>query len=213
MHTSHEENTLTGDSSLIDSGLDSPPPNPLLLFRKWIEQAENIDIPEARGFTLSTADNDGYPSSRILLMKDMDETGIIFLTSGDSAKGHEMKANPHVAGTFWWKETLQQINFKGVVTQLAEDSSDQLFNERNRSAQAVASLGHQSRLLIDEAQLREEVAALVNISDPIARPRDWHGYHCKLHEVEFWLGSKDRFHTRVQYIRTDGEWSHHRLHP
>lgn len=207
------ENTLTGDSSLIQPGFKNPPENPLELFSSWVKQTEDLQIPEARGFTLCTADKEGTPSSRILLMKDFDNTGIIFCTSSLSPKGLEMQENPKVAGTFWWKETLQQINFKGTATSLSESDSDQLFQGRVRSAQAIASFSRQSQPLEDEPDFRKKVESMVESHQAIARPENWSGYHCKFTQVEFWVGSKDRFHERLKYTLDKGVWKKVQLQP
>lgn len=207
------ENTLTGDSSLIQSGFKNPPENPLELFSNWIEQAEDLKIPEARGFTLCTADKKGAPSSRVLLMKDFNEVGLTFCTSSLSPKGLEMHENPKVSGTFWWKETLQQISFKGNVAPMSGADSDQLFQERVRKAQVIARISKQSEPLQDESELRRRVQNMFESHQVIARPESWQGYHCEFTEIEFWVGNKDRFHDRLKYVLDNGVWEKVQLQP
>lgn len=115
-----------------------------------------------------------------------------------------MYENPKVAGTFWWKETLQQINFKGTVTPMSETDSDQLFQGRVRSAQSIASMSQQSQPFKDESELRRRVQNMLESNQIIALPENWQGYHCEFTEVEFWLGSNDRFHKLLKYKLNNG---------
>ena len=130
--------TLTGDPTLVKSGFDSPPNDPLILFKKWLEAADSLQVKEPRGLVLSTVDAAGRPSSRVIVIKELDDTGIIFSTSSESAKGKDLKLNPWVAGTLWWRETMQQINIQGRLRVLSDKKSDEIFHQRIREAKAIA---------------------------------------------------------------------------
>jgi dihydrophenazinedicarboxylate synthase len=205
--------TLTGNHSIVDSGFDAPPSNPMLLFKQWLNQADVLKISEPRGFVLSTVDNSGKPSSRVVLLKDLDDKGIIFSSSSLSQKGKDLSSNPIVSGTLWWRETMQQINFAGAVTILPDDMSDAIFNERTMEAKAVASISIQSDIMRDEQLIRAAVTSLIKADKPISRPKTWHAYHIKIDSIEFWLGSADRFHNRLHYDLKAGIWHHHKLQP
>ena len=204
--------TLTGDPTLVKAGFDSPPQQPMELFTSWLNQVQDI-VPEPMGFVLSTTNLNYQPSSRVLVMKSHDDTGIIFATSSKSVKGVEMENNPKVSGNMWWKETLQQISFKGTVRKLPTEESDEIFSKRKRSAQALANVVTQSETMDDENSLKEEVNTLIATERDIARPQAWHAYHLDIDEIEFWQGSPDRFHKRLKYTKENEQWIHERLHP
>jgi pyridoxamine-phosphate oxidase len=205
--------TLTGNPNIIDSGFDAVPANPMLLFRQWLNSAESIKISEPRGFVLSTVDKYGKPSSRVVLLKDLDDKGIIFSSSSLSQKGQDLSSNPVTSGTLWWRETMQQINFSGSVSILPDDMSDTIFSERSLEAKAVASISIQSNVMRDEQLIRAAVASLIKADKPISRPKTWHAYIIVIESIEFWLGNVDRFHNRLRYDLKDGIWQHHKLQP
>jgi len=205
--------TLTNNPALVDPGFDAPPQNPLVLFKKWMEDAVKAGVNEPRGMVLSTVDASYRPSSRVVMLKDYDEQGLIFGTSQESTKGKDLEVNPYAAGTFWWHETLQQINVQGKVTRLSKERSEELFHARTREAQAVAAISIQSAPLTDEETLKDEVLNLMHKKDIIERPVGWHAYHLILDSIEFWHGGKDRLHKRLRYDLINGTWHHQNLQP
>ena len=205
--------TLTGNPDLTDSGFASPPLNPFDLLNYWLIEADRLQIPEPRALVLSTVNTSGAPSSRVVLMKSFDETGVTFGTSSFSQKIKDIDENPQVAGTLWWQKTMQQINFKGTVSKMDAALSDKMFLERTREAQAVAALSHQSKALMNEDDLRCAIEQLIANNTPITRPDTWHAYHITITSIEFWYGSQDRFHKRLCYDLMDGTWTHQFLQP
>lgn len=205
--------TLTGNSSLIDPGFDSPPGNPLLLLKQWLDKAEELKVLEPRGFVLATVDKLGHPSSMVVLLKDLDDKGVIFSCSSISQKGRDLADKPFASGTLWWRETMQQVNFSGSVTILPDDISDAVFNDRTIEAKAVAVTSSQSELMDNEANLRAEVIKLIEMSKPIYRPKTWNAYHVLIHKIEFCHGSLDRFHRRLRYNLVNKNWQYHKLQP
>ncbi|MBX9977038.1 MAG: pyridoxal 5'-phosphate synthase [Alphaproteobacteria bacterium] len=205
--------TLSGDPTLIDAGLDDPPSHPLVLLKKWMKEAESLCIREPKGLVLSTVDKRGRPSSRVVLLKKIDDRGIIFATSSESAKGRDLAMHPFASGNLWWRETMQQVNFEGSVTRLSEEESDAIFKERPRTAQAVAALTQQSTIMHNESELKDKIAELIALKDPILRPQHICAYHIAPESMEFWLGSHDRFHKRLRYDMKDGSWQWQRLQP
>lgn len=146
--------TLTGDPKLVNPGFDAPPTNPLLLFQKWLEEAEKLSIQEPRALILSTVNASGQPSSRVVFLRDCDERGVIFATGQTSAKGKDLALNSWAAGTLWWRETLQQINFQGQAFPLSNERSDELFQSRTREAQSVAVISKQSAPLTQDRGIK-----------------------------------------------------------
>lgn len=206
--------TLTGNPNLVaDSGLDFPPQNPLELLRLWFDAALTLNVCEPYGMTLATVDSDGHPSTRVVLLKDFDERGLFFATSAESNKGKDLEGNPWAACTLWWRESVQQINCKGRVRKLSDIESDEMFKERTRSAQAVASVSKQSALLENEKLLRDQASELIVKKAEIDRPKSWYGYVLELTCIEFWHGSADRFHKRLRYNLVNGCWNCARLQP
>ena len=206
--------TLTGNPNLVgDSGINAPPKDPIELLRTWFDTAIRLNVCEPYGITLATVDVLGRPSTRVVLLKGFDERGFLFATSAESAKGRDLAVNQHAACNLWWRETMQQINCQGCVRKLSKAESDEMFKDRVRAAQVIASASKQSAALLDEKALREHVNDLIVTQTEIQRPDSWHGYVLELTSIEFWRGSQDRFHKRLRYDLVDGGWQHQRLQP
>ena len=208
-----EAKTLTGNPDLVNSGFDFPPDNPLDLLQSWLHTADLLKISEPRGLVLSTINRQNAPSSRVVLLKTIDENGVTFASSEISQKGRDLQSNPIAAGTLWWRETMQQINFQGTVTKLANNISDNIFKERPPAAQAVATISMQSAPMTNEQKLRTEVSKLLAQPERMSRPKTWHAYHIEIETIEFWHGSKDRFHHRLRYELKNKIWEHLKLQP
>lgn len=205
--------TLTGDASLVLPEFDDPPRDPLALLRTWWDAAVDRGLREPFAATLATVDEHGDPRTRTVLVKDLDADGLLFGSSTTSRKGRHLATHPRAALTFFWRETLQQVNVTGSVQVLPDDVSDALFARRTRAAQAATAASRQSRPLPSEADLRAEAARLVDADGPVVRPADWTAYRVVPDAVEFWYGSPDRLHRRLQYVRTGTTWQPLRLQP
>lgn len=205
--------TLGGEIALDLPEFDEPPDDPIALLRQWIEVASRRDIRELMALVLATVDRALNPSSRVVLVKELDDRGLVFTTHHNSRKGRDIAAVGRAAGTLYWRETLQQVNLAGPVERLGGDASDSLFAERPVAAQATAAVSHQGERLEDPAALREKAEALAARGAPVERPPGWGGYRLVPDRIEFWHGSTDRLHRRLYYAREGGAWSHHRLQP
>lgn len=205
--------TLTGNPELVNPGFDLPAANPMHLLQQWLNIAEHLKIIEPRGLILSTINAFGQLSSRVVLLKTVDNHGVVFTSSTRSKKGLDLENNPIAAGTIWWKETIQQINFYGSVTKLSPEVSNKFFEERTPEAQAVTALSIQSAPMENELKLRASVTELAGKSEKIIRPPHWVAYHIAIETIEFWHGSNDRFHNRLRYDLKDGTWHHQKLQP
>lgn len=205
--------SLNGDDALILPEFDDPPRDPIKLFGRWLEMAEAYGVTEPYAFVLSTAGGGGRPSSRIVLLKEISDSGLIFGTSMLSRKGREMTGNAWVSAAFHWRETVQQVTSTGRVTVLDERRSDRFFAERPRGAQAAAAVSHQSSTLLDEAELTRQAEHVAMMKETIPRPPGWRACEIELHSIEFWHGRGDRLHRRLEYERGDNGWSHRRLQP
>lgn len=208
------QNTLTGNPDLVNTRFfDIPPLNPLDLLKEWVDTADLLKISEPLGLVLSTINLFNQPSSRVVLLKKVDDTGVIFCSNESSQKIRDSDSNPYVAGTLWWRETMQQINFSGYLEQLPADISDQLFSERTIEAQATSVVSSQSSPMIDEDTLKNSINLLVQQNKSIARPKTWNAYHIHIESVEFWLGSSTRMSRRLRYDLLNESWSYKKLQP
>jgi dihydrophenazinedicarboxylate synthase len=204
--------TLSGDATLRLPEFEAPPPDPLPLLDRWLALADERSVREPRALALATADLEGRPSNRIVLLKRV-VPAPLFAFSALSRKGRELEANPRAAGTLYWRETMQQVVFEGPVAKLSEGASDELFAERPPTGQATTVASSQGAPLEDPDRLREAAAKLAARDQPLRRPADWFGYRLDPDLVEFWHGSPDRLHRRLLYVKEGARWTNRRLQP
>jgi dihydrophenazinedicarboxylate synthase len=204
--------TLSGDPTLVLPEFEAPPEDPLPLLDRWLRLADEKGVREPRALALATADAEGRPSNRTLLLKQV-TPALIFAGSYESRKGRDLAVNPRAAGTLYWRETLQQIVVEGPVRKLSEAESDALFAERPAAGQATTVASSQGESLSDPAELRETATVLSHRAEPLQRPARWGGYRLDPDLIEFWHGSPDRLHRRLLYTKGDSGWSHQRLQP
>lgn len=207
--------TLSGATDLELPEFDHPPAEPLGLLRSWLAAAAEHGVREPAAVVLATADEAGRPSSRVLLLKEVDDRGLVFTSAADGRKGRHLAHQPWASVTFYWRETLQQVTAAGEIERLPAELADQLFAERPRDAQAASAVSRQSAPLADEADLHARARALLASARPIPRPDAWTAYRLVPREVEFWYGSPTRLHRRLRYTRPahDAEWTAGRLQP
>lgn len=205
--------SLGGDASLELPEFDAPPADPIGLIREWIADAFDRGVREPLAAALATVSADGRPSNRVLLLKAVEDDGVVFYGQRDSRKGRDLAAVPFASVVLHWRETIQQLRIDGRVEQLDDRVSDALFASRLRAAQAAAAASAQSRPLDGDAALRARFDAAVAGDDPIPRPAGWGGYLLVPETIEFWHGSRDRLHRRLRYARDGAGWSTERLQP
>jgi len=190
--------------------------DPILFFRKWFTEAEASRITEINAMTLATVDAHNMPHARIVLLKGLDELGFVFFTNYDSAKGHEINANPHVALVFFWKELERQVRIEGHVEKIADAESDIYFQSRPVGSKLGAWASPQSKKIADRnildlnySKYKEEFSDLY-----IPRPEHWGGYRVMPGHIEFWQGRPSRMHDRILFSKKEtGNWERHRLAP
>jgi pyridoxamine 5'-phosphate oxidase len=205
---------FTGPLPGFDPG--AAPDDPVPLFVEWLAAAISGQVPEPHAMTLSTADAQARPSSRVLVCRDVDASGAWFFSSGaDGRKGRELAANPHAALTFYWPQQGRQIRVRGLVTPAGAERSAADFLVRSPESRAESLTGRQSQVLADPAELELALhkarARIAAAPDLVAG--DWTLYALTAAEVEFWQADDQRRHTRLRYERAGRAWARVRLWP
>jgi len=182
--------------------------DPLAQFHRWLDEArDGVRVPEA--MALATADGDGAPSVRMVLLKQADERGFVFFTGYESRKGRDLAANPRAALLFHWDALGRQVRIAGTVERLGEDESDAYFTTRPLGAQAAARGSRQGA----PVGSREELEEAARSAGPGNRPDWWGGYLLQPHSYEFWQHREDRLHDRLRYEPDGTGWRIVRLAP
>ncbi len=187
---------------------------PLLQFQQWLRQALDAQVPEPNAMTLATVGPDGRPSTRIVLIKDMDERGLVWYTNYDSRKGQQLEGNPFAALQFHWVELERVVRIEGQVEKVDAAQSDAYFASRPLDSRLGAWASPQSQVISSRAVLVANAAkaAAQHGLNP-SRPPHWGGYRLKPDRWEFWQGRKSRLHDRLCYRLVDGRWVRERLAP
>ncbi len=191
------------------------PSAPTALFARWFEQALQAQVPEPNAMTLATVGSDMRPSSRIVLIKDFDEAGVVFYTNYHSRKGQQLAGNPFAALQFHWVELERVVRIEGRVERVAEAESDAYFASRPQGSQLGAWASPQSQVLSGPEALQARLSAVESrfAQEALYRPPHWGGYRLRPDYWEFWQGRPSRLHDRLAYRLQAGQWQRQRLAP
>jgi pyridoxamine 5'-phosphate oxidase len=201
-------------SALMEDGISE---NPLQLFQTWfyeVEQSDGLDEPNA--MTLSTIGLDGYPKSRIVLLKKYTYEGFIFYSNYGSEKGRAIAKNPHVCLSFFWPNMERQVIIKGKAEKVSDNLSDGYFESRPTGSKLGALVSEQSSVIPSRQVLEDELKALERKFEgkEIERPPYWGGYMVRPKSIEFWQGRPNRLHDRIRFtLQEDWDWKMERLAP
>lgn len=177
--------------------------DPFEEFAVWMDEAEKAEPDDANAMTLATADADGFPSARMVLLKGFDDRGFVFYTNLESDKGRQLAANPKAALCFHWKSLRRQVRVEGIAIPVSDDEADTYFQSRPRESRIGAWASRQSRPLEGRWELERRVAefaAKFNIGH-VPRPPHWSGYRVVPRRIELWRDRPFRLHERRVFVR------------
>ena len=189
--------------------------DPLKQFERWLDEAIAAKVPEPNAMTLATVGPDARPSTRIVLIKELDAQGLVWFTNYQSRKGLEVAANPYAALQFHWVEMERTVRIEGLVEKISSEESDAYYHSRPLGSRISAWASPQSDVVASRDVLEANEKAFKNkfASNP-PRPPHWGGYRLKPDNWQFWQGRPSRLHDRLRYtLQSDGTWLRERLAP
>jgi len=191
--------------------------NPIDLFGEWFAEAKKTEINDPNAFALATANKNGIPSVRMVLLKDYSQNGFVFYTNLDSKKSSDVKSNPNASICFHWKSLLRQIRVTGQISKVSDKEADDYYNTRDYGSKIGAWASKQSSILksIDELYKKIENHKKKYLDEKnVPRPNYWSGWNLNPYQVEFWLDGKNRIHQRLRYTKKEnGNWNKSLLSP
>ena len=190
--------------------------NPIDFFVKWFKEAENSDqIIEPNAMTISTVDENSFPSSRVVLLKQIKERSLIFFTNYNSNKGKSLDRNENICASFYWPPLERQVIIKGNAKKISSVESEDYFNSRPFESQAAAIISNQSEDIDSYESLIEKYNSFIeqNKNTKLKRPNNWGGIEIFINQIEFWQGRKNRLHNRVLCNFQKDTWEYKLLSP
>ena len=190
--------------------------NPINFFVKWFKEAENSSqISEPNAMTISTVDENSFPSSRVVLLKQIKERSLIFFTNYNSNKGKSLEKNENICASFYWPPLERQVIIKGKAKKLPLVESEDYFNSRPFESQAAAIISNQSEDINSYESLIEKYNSFIeqNKNTKLKRPNNWGGIEIFINQIEFWQGRKNRLHNRVLCNFQKDTWEYKLLSP
>ena len=189
--------------------------DPIGKLRRWLAAARAAGEPLAEAVALATADGRGRPSVRYVLLKEVEDGGVVFYTNTASRKGRELRANPRAALAAYWDATGKQVRVEGRIEEVTSEEADAYWAERPRPSQLASSASQQSRAMQSRAELVRAVRRLEERyrDRAVPRPRRWTGYRLLAERVEFWTRHEPRLHHRELYVLRKGRWQRSLLQP
>ncbi|CAN5649066.1 pyridoxamine 5'-phosphate oxidase [soil metagenome] len=190
--------------------------DPFTQFERWFDEVVITEAYDPNAMVLATADADGRPAARFVLLKGVDRRGFALFTNGESPKAADLAANPRAALTFGWLELARQVRVTGAVEVVAADEADTYWATRPRGSQLGAWASEQSQVIADRAELERRAAEVAErfTGGEVPRPPRWGGFRVVPDTVEFWQGRPDRLHDRFRFSRAAGDgWAVDRLAP
>lgn len=188
--------------------------DPIAQLQAWLTEARDV-VPQPDAMTLATADREGRPSARVVLLRGIDERGLAFFTNRTSRKADELRQNPRAAVVLHWWELGRQVRVEGAVVEVSDEESTAYWKSRPRASQIAGWASPQSQVLADRSDLDARVAEVEERFDggDVLLPPFWGGYRLVPDSIEFWTHQDSRLHDRVRYARAGTGWQCDRLAP
>ena len=206
-----KKNSLGLNSCFLDLN------DPFELFKIWIQEAEKKEPNDPNALSLATANKNGVPSVRIVLLKDVNDEGFVFYTDLESQKSVELYENPNASMCFHWKSLLRQVRVSGKIAFVTDPEADKYFYSRPHGSKIGAWSSKQSKVLTDIKELEKRVDGYkkkFGDTKNIPRPSHWSGWLLKPDSIEFWLEGANRIHERLRYIKSKNKsWIKELLYP
>jgi pyridoxamine 5'-phosphate oxidase len=190
--------------------------DPIQQFDHWFKEAVTAEVPEPNAMTLATVNAEGRPSTRVVLLKGVENGKFVFFTNYQSNKGQELDQNPACSLTFWWPELERQVCLEGVASRIDAKRSEEYFQSRPRGSQVGAWASPQSSMINDRSILEERVKQMEEKFkglEKLPKPHQWGGFEIDPLMIEFWQGRPSRLHDRILFTKVDGVWRVDRLAP
>lgn len=189
--------------------------NPINQLKLWLDEAVEARIPEPTAMALATSTPTGRPSIRMVLLKEIDDKGLVFFTNYESYKARQLEGNPFAAVLFFWPDLERQVRIEGVVEKVSIEESDKYFAERPEGSKIGAWASEQSSVIPSRLYLELKTAEYYNNykNREIPRPDNWGGYRIIPSMFEFWQGRESRLHDRIRYQLNNKNWLIERLAP
>ena len=190
--------------------------NPINLFTEWFNEAKKSEINDPNAVALGTVDSKGYPSVRMVLLKDYNDDGFVFYTNFNSDKSKAIKKDPKISMCFHWKSLLRQVRIVGLASKVSDKEADEYFNSRSYGSRIGAWASEQSAILMNRQDLLNSIKKYKEKfpnKNEVPRPKHWSGWRLKPDEIEFWLDGENRIHERLKYIKNKNIWEKILLSP
>jgi len=206
----NQKNSLGLNSCFLDLN------DPIQLFKAWIEEAKKTEPNDPNAFSLATADKNGTPSVRIVLLKDFDKGGFTFYTNLDSPKSIHIEKNPKAEMCFYWKSLQRQVRVFGSIDKVSDEVADKYFSSRGHESKIGAWASEQSKVLRNRSDLLERIDGFKKTyseKENVPRPENWSGWILQPIMIEFWLKGSHRIHERLRYHKESNNWIKKLLNP
>ena len=206
----NQKNSLGLNSCFLDLN------DPIQLFKAWVEEAKKTEPNDPNAFSLATADKNGTPSVRIVLLKDFDKGGFTFYTNLDSPKSIHIEKNPKAEMCFYWKSLQRQVRVFGSIDKVSDEVADKYFSSRGYESKISAWASEQSKVLGNRSDLLERIDGFKKTYSEkknVPRPENWSGWILQPIMIEFWLKGSHRIHERLRYHKESNNWIKKLLNP
>ena len=206
----NQKNSLDLNSCFLDLN------DPIQLFKVWMDEAKKTEPNDPNALSLATADKNGIPSVRIVLLKDFSKNGFTFYTNLDSPKSLDIENNPKAEMCFYWKSLQRQVRVFGSINKVKDEIADKYFSTRDYGSKIGAWASEQSRILQNKNELLKRIDGFKKTypeNGNVPRPENWSGWILEPTMIEFWLKGINRIHERLRYIKESNKWVKNLLNP